>query len=124
MTKDEILNMPAGKDMDRLIAEKVMGWYVSPDGLVDPTHKPGDVFLGDVCSEYPFSKGIAEAWLVVKFLKSNFWSTEIICWDFSERWAVTCEYRTGHGEPRKTLYADAETPMLAICRAALLSINQ
>src|SRR5688572_25998134 len=26
MTRDEILNMPAGRKMDALIAEKVMGW--------------------------------------------------------------------------------------------------
>jgi hypothetical protein len=26
MTRDEILNMPAGREMDALVAEKVMGW--------------------------------------------------------------------------------------------------
>lgn len=36
MTKDEILKMEAGREMDDLVAEKVMGWhkgnYVYPDG--------------------------------------------------------------------------------------------
>lgn len=32
MTRDEILNMPAGREMDALIAEKVMGFYFNTYG--------------------------------------------------------------------------------------------
>jgi hypothetical protein len=28
MTRDEIMNMPEGKEMDELVAEKVMGWHL------------------------------------------------------------------------------------------------
>ena len=29
MTRDEILSMPAGRELDALIAEKVMGWFIT-----------------------------------------------------------------------------------------------
>jgi hypothetical protein len=131
MTKDEILNIPDGREMDALISRDVFGMKIDKtfkgEWVVNPTYtdifgKHQDTAIGWPPNSY--STNISVAWEVVEFLKRNFWSTEIICWDFSERWVVTCEYRTGHGEPKKTLYADAETPMLAICRAALLSVNQ
>ena len=40
MTRDEILNMPAGREMDALIAEKVMGWTWR---AFQPAHVPGEL---------------------------------------------------------------------------------
>jgi hypothetical protein len=34
MTKEEILNMPAGREMDALVAEKVFGYKINWDGGV------------------------------------------------------------------------------------------
>jgi hypothetical protein len=43
MTKDEILNMPAGKEIDALVAEKVMGWnwVFRPDNVPEYSNIDG-----------------------------------------------------------------------------------
>jgi hypothetical protein len=124
MTRDEILNTPAGRELDALVAEKVMELKV--DYEFSDVLEPRVPFLVDKYDEWGYlpnySTDIAAAWEVVEFLRRKFWSTNIVCWDYSVKWVVTCEYRTGHGEPKKTLYADADTAPLAICRAALLAV--
>jgi hypothetical protein len=136
MTRDEILNMPAGEEIDKLIAEKVMGWHIQEEKGGRNQWLDSDGHYQHMVSRYDGyedaedfeticwhpSESILWAWEVVEFLRRRFWSTNIVCWDFSDKWVITCEHRTGHGEPKKTLYADAETAPLAICRAALLAV--
>ena len=47
MTRDEIMNMSAGREMDMLIADKVMGWILRGDGLY--TTDPNDNSLFGNC---------------------------------------------------------------------------
>jgi hypothetical protein len=97
MTREEILNMPAGREMDALIAERVFktteddDW--GSDGLLS------------------FSTDIAAAWQVVEKLKPNYPLLDMYC---IGDWASSF----GDGEWG---YGYAETAPLAICRAALIA---
>lgn len=130
MTRDEIVNMPAGREMDALVAEKVMGEpkpiYVHPNLHIE---YPKESTLGnwrcyniyehgDVCewNPLPFSTDIASAWEVVEKLCNKY---HVSIWtDF-----------THYGTALRTLGIDelvevtaAPTAPLAICRAALLAV--
>ena len=113
MTRDEILNMPAGREMDALIAENVMGYqwgYKHAFSTLPTWSKNGIVVtLGD------YSTDISAAWEVVEKLrgkrvmeisitKKSFWCTV---------------YATGRNINEK-----ADTAPLAICRAALLAVME
>ena len=135
MTRDEILNMPAGYKMDLLIAETVMIWDLE--------------FPQVELKHYKFSKDIAAAWRVVEKLELTL--VPISVYETEYEWDVT------RGQPIKTWWAVlhatsdpsvylpveqydkewkgwveiiddritldmvAETAPLAICRAALLA---
>ena len=120
MTREEIERMPAGREMDRLIAEKVMGWKSdgshSSDGLpIYHTYQNGsrDVWLRD----WKPSSDIAAAWQVAEKLRNEWGSFDLraglqwFCWsDVDNRIA---------GE---VVAASADTASLAICRAALIEM--
>ena len=95
MTREEILNMPAGREMDALIAKFVM--------KVDSPH--------DV---YKFSTDIADAWTVVEKMNS-------IKMDTDEGYQIRAKFLFGiqmlHGKEEKEA-------SLAICRAALLAVME
>jgi hypothetical protein len=93
MTREEILNMPAGREMDALIAEKV----IDPDW----------VKLKNLCPHY--STDIAAAWELVEKMKYFTLYRGDGYWE--------CEYSGQYLES-----IDAETAPLAICRAALLAV--
>jgi hypothetical protein len=109
MARDEILNMEAGREMDALVAEKVMGYERVPD--IKP-YGFGDAWLQH------YSTDIAAAWQVVGKLENNdFW------WEASNvvpnsdpivyEWKFVTVGRQGE--------ACEFTAPLAICRAALLA---
>jgi hypothetical protein len=101
MTHEEILNMPAGREMDALIAEKVMG-----------------VKLFCFCP----STDIAAAWQVVDYFAKKYGD---VCLEM-----VLVENETLTGQEwcvSLRLDADialADTAPLAICRAALLAVKE
>ena len=115
MTRDEILNMPAGRELDVLVANKVLGivptkWH--------PLENPWDEI-----PLRPYSTDIAAAWKVVERLH--------------EKGFYTGFYRNGKGATDKRgnfienwgvdigcviELADQPTLPLAICRAALLAV--
>jgi NAD dependent epimerase/dehydratase family enzyme len=115
--------MPAGREMDRLIAEKVMNWYVSPSGMVDRQHKPGDIFLNDVCETWEPSTNIAAAWEVAEKLK-----IVVIPLSDNKGWAAQADEEfdpdLGWYERPVEEWVNAETAPLAICRAALIEITE
>lgn len=59
MTRDEILSMPAGREMDALIAEKIMGWKYNQLG--DAWIRTGESWIG--CNEFQPSVIFGEAFL-------------------------------------------------------------
>lgn len=109
-------NLPAGPELDRLIAEKVMGWTFEAElgnyWLEDGT---------DVCRvligghEYwrP-STNIAHAWEVVEHLRPD---KIIRLSDDVDRWVAFFVFAGWRGQ------FNAPTAPLAICRAALAAVS-
>ena len=111
MTRDEILNMEAGREMDALIAEKVMGLRVIRADW-EP-HNRGIKF--DDFGNY--SQDIAAAWEVVEKLRLTI--TPNHCYPVVKaRWCVDTELK-GKND---IWLVGAETAPLAICKAALLAV--
>ncbi len=113
MTHNEILNMPAGREMDALIAEKIFGNFV---------HRlsGGKYGIGSLMLEIPnYSTDIADAWEVAEKLhKENdifdVWHEKDTGFDW---W---CEVVNNGGG----WSANAKNAPLAICRAALLAVME
>ena len=135
--------MKAGRELDALVAEKVMGWdgchsiHYCEDTWYNYCKNPGcyatgadeDEMIGSWdggeppipgCKGYPpYSTSIAEAWLVVE--KFDTW--EVHRWydpkykRYDGDFYVSC-YLTKH-DPEMFGEATADTAPLAICRAAL-----
>lgn len=126
MTRDEILNMPAGHEMDKLITEFVFGMRLEKNhGLSGGFYWVGNgVQFGDMrMREVPdYSTDISDAWNVFeKFTKEPFaWHVETVNLSDGklEYWA--CLWGD-HGSSIVEYSASAETASLAICRAALLA---
>jgi hypothetical protein len=102
MTRDEILNMPAGREIDSLIAVRV----------IDPEWEK----VLSACPKY--STDIAAAWEVVDKMRKSFWVASLVA--DTNLWRVTF-YTHTH---RKTHEAINESAPLAICRAALLAVTK
>jgi hypothetical protein len=118
MTRDEILNMPAGREMDALVAEKVFGrktaWFSGPGGPVITGGTMAKVSTWTPIK--PYSTDIAAAWEVVEKMISNGWR-------FYLRAVGTyfeVEFQKGGSDGIHTGYIDAETFPLAVGRAAIL----
>ncbi len=99
MTCDEIMNMPEGREMDALIAERVMG-------------KTGNL-VKEIYLDY--STDIAAAWKIVEWCRDK-WSIEITDEPMGD-YIVALWSRTHF----KEWYSRSESAPLAICRAALLT---
>jgi hypothetical protein len=103
--------MPAGREMDRLIAEKVMGWSVNGVTAYSPTGSANDASR-DWCLHY--STEIAAAWEVVEVCLEKFGTFSIM------RHGWPGEKGEGYvvymGAVVKAYGGDIA---LAICRAAL-----
>ncbi len=141
MTRDDILNMPAGYEINKLIAINVMGW-----ALVNNHGAAGGKFwighggsFGDMPERYlpDFSGEIAPAFSVVE--KINLMIAENILEIENDYNYLTLEcvgYTTGYAASFDCLLdhewfenitnykyaARADTAPLAICRAALLAV--
>jgi hypothetical protein len=136
MTKDEILNMPAGRVMDALVAEKIMeqmdfshiGFFWSEGTTFDG--KDGwsgfqcprcNAERGDreKCVEH-YSTNIFDAWEVVeKFVSNNYSIPQIYRMDEDDYWHVALRVAGDQG----FIDAEANTVSLAICRAGLLAME-
>ena len=110
VTQDDILEMEAGRELDALVAEKVMGWQnidiyaqIRTSSSVGAGIEPGNEFPTDL----PFySTSIADAWEIVKKLYLT------VAPYSDNKW---------HAADGKVI-AFASTASLAICRAALLTM--
>jgi hypothetical protein len=129
MTRDEILNMPAGREMDKLIAIEI---FKLPEIELDDANCPycgEEMWHGQYrarctnCNEWryspykEYSSEIADAWEVVEKMQGDWWKMEFLTGihvaEF-EKPNMKCEDQTYHE-------AQADTMPLAICRAALLT---
>ena len=114
MNKDEISNMPAGREMDALVAEYVMGWEtISFESEIIPNHivsgwndeKRKEIVRS--CYWQP-SEDISAAWDVLAKLNLTDFCIEKV----GEHYCVNLTVESACGE----------TAPLAICRACLLAV--
>jgi hypothetical protein len=132
MTHDEIMKLEAGRELDALVAEHVMGWVWrdtwNNDGTLSATWlRPENVFnygvrvkAGEVSylAGLPrYSTDIAAAWQVVGKLQSP----PDECF-FEITMTPTIPHNGGHCWHTRIggFFAHAPTAPLSICRAALL----
>jgi hypothetical protein len=134
--------LAAGRELDSLVAEKVMGWTQSDDTRGSGfTVKDGNgkglgwwrfdqPRLGD--AQPHFSTSIADAWLVVEKMRETGWvycivqsypeNAEEPSWDDSTMrvrwWVEFSRYRS----PIEVTSPECESPALAICLAALKAV--
>lgn len=117
MTREEILNMPAGREMDVLIAEKLNLFL----DIKESTQ--GDYFHEDKALYFrPFSTDIAAAWEVVeKMIRDghNFVASQSS--EKGRRPHVIFTNAKDEEDRNEWQYEDSFP--LAICRAALLAVN-
>ena len=125
MTRDEILAMEAGDEMNALIAE-LMGWtrheqpFTSKWGRVyewrPPEGSSYDMFL----APHDWSTSIAAAWEVVEkvceqhSLYFRLHRSADVVWAMFDRWCESRLFVQAQAEPQQ--------PALAISRAALLAV--
>ena len=145
MTRDDILKMEVGREMDALVAEKVMEWKRAHYDYVFWQQTAAEPLLrycsstlimnnGDEIPNYyqPFhpSRDIAAAWEVVKQFrdKDSRWCPSIF-WDDDDGlsvgyWNADFTYYGDTSEEFKSDEAIGGTAPLAICRAALLAVME
>ncbi|MNI36911.1 hypothetical protein D3C73_909790 [compost metagenome] len=115
MTREEILAMEPGRELDVLVEKYVFGNQISwmQDEYSDPVPVAG--VHGYIIDHY--STDISAAWEVVEKLQESHLYTDIrTCADFYEVWI------TIHREGNQTeTFASPKLPE-AICKAALLAV--
>ena len=113
--------MKPGRELDALIAEKVMGetvtWGGDPGGTIIPWVGEPDGIQGE-CP--PYSTDIAAAWAVVE--KDDGWGFD---WRL-KRWAASSKPWTCTADritDSRRFYVEAVTAPLAICLVALRAVE-
>lgn len=121
MTEPEIMEMPAGRALDILIAEQVLGWMPEQGGW-HAQQEDGKIVWISADTRFPFSTEIFAAWDVVLATRKRDWWWQIESHhgkDGGWQGSVWTDHKSDPEETRAICW-DAETPQLAICRAALL----
>ncbi len=138
MTKDEITSMPAGIEMDTLIATKVMGISVIAFNTALCPYCGSEMrYCGirswcSACNEWrysaykDYSDDMSAAWEVVEKIGEKKYRQFYLCTNFSSEFGnqfyAEIFENNGDGESMEFIVcsATADTASLAICRAALL----
>ena len=95
--------MPAGTEMDRCVAEKVMGW------------DPSEWHQGQDCRRWKPSNDIAHAWEVVEKIRDRY--------AVSLHAGILPSGFTPYAAMVKGIKSYADTAPLAICRAVLKAVE-
>jgi|SRR3990170_3002803 len=137
--REYITQLSAGRDMDELVAARVMGWSYDPAsdlpgvlaGSGKATYLESGLFFWwttpDGRHRYTppeFSADIAAAWQVVEKLRESLPVIRLSSGDIMGKlWQfhVADRYRDRSFDGDRDYFANAETPALAICRTALLA---
>jgi len=137
--REYITQLSAGRDMDELVAARVMGWSYDPAsdlpgvlaGSGKATYLESGLFFWwttpDGRHRYTppeFSADIAAAWQVVEKLRESLPVIRLSSGDIMGKlWQfhVADRYRDRSFDGDRDYFANAETPALAICRTALLT---
>lgn len=122
--------MEAGRQLDAMIAEKVMGYAHPPWQAGAKTANPnGCHWSCSVCNPAPFSSSIAAAWQVVEkrshsgvdFYLERHPNGETHWARFNDTTQGT--FNADGCQDKRLGDADAQTAPLAICRAALKAVQ-
>ena len=125
----EIYDMPAGRDLDRLIAEKVMDWgdfWTDPQGILLYGNPPHNTIEDDRIPVPYYSTDMSAAWTIVEKLR-DMWTAAT---EPSSGWQDDFEHPFDDHEffERLHRWADRRWPWAFlyvtphdICRAALLA---
>ncbi len=125
MTRDEILKMEAGDEMNLLVAEKVIGWSKriprpgwwnckSSDYALE--NENGDTIC-PTCQIPNYSVSIEHSWEVVDKLKKEWIVTITI-----EQFETSVHLGKNYASKPIEITIDGETSPVAICRASLLAV--
>lgn len=112
MSEGEIDAMPAGREMDCLVAEKVMGWQRAPEYQFPNWLRPDGCWVWS-SAIMPYSTNIAHAWDVVERITRVPQSLEEL-----RRAANTKFYYWWEANSDLCCHSAPEAALL-ICRAAL-----
>lgn len=123
--------MEAGPEMDRLIAEKVMGWRRSVQVSVSLDRHGRSVWrdskgIEAARNDLPaFSTDMAAAWQVVEALQERGWHLTLAHDDYTNKWSAMFWRKTGDMpfDPVAHYIVDDLEPATAICRAALKAVE-
>ena len=116
----DIDTMSAGREMDALVAEKVMGWKLHPDGHCDDCRALGEPIFESpdgFCPADAFSTWIDPAWEVVEKLRKEGMVVELSLGPYG--YHNLCIIRRYTDITRYKGIAKADTAPLVICRVAL-----
>jgi hypothetical protein len=126
MPRDEVLGLKPGRELDALIAEKVMGFRCVVDkgngnvswiayGVYGETHTPPMAWKKWNYKVPPYSTDIAAAWEVVEKMSEQWPQYQLA--KIEDGWSVMWGF-DGYGWPEAT----GKTAPEAICKAALLAV--
>ena len=132
----QVDEMEAGRELDALVAEKVMGWRRVSDGqfyfwpskeMVEALRMSHpDLLAVDYFAAPEFSADIAAAWKVVEKMYSDGWTVSVGSLAAKPRgWRCTVSHMHADDFYRhpESYEANADTAPLAICRAVLKAVG-
>lgn len=135
MTRDEILNMPAGREIDALIEENIFKSVSCNNWAIQRYYPEEWIRINSSCEHercHPlgfvprYSTDISAAWEVVeKFVEQDCKCHIYRYGNWNKKDGKRC-WQVFLGDNKYNLfpYAEADTAPLAICRAALLAISK
>ena len=115
--------MNPGRELDALVAGKVMGWKRLDLGPINGIRwKKGNRMIE---SEHPFSYStdISAAWEVVEKFECLY-LFRCVSGPFEGKYECKLVFEEGPDNDKRRFYAVAETAPLAICRAGLRTVAQ
>lgn len=120
MTPEE-LALPAGRDLDILVAERVLGWVWEP---IKTDAYNWRVDGGPRGEMVPWSStSIAAAWRVVEEMRRRGWGACISSQPESDGWHVTFHRPSEKVDATIAVVGEGACPLpLTICRAALRAV--
>jgi hypothetical protein len=115
-------DMPAGPEMDRLVAKNVLGWVQDEDVPLWVPPAPDERRNWGACwvDGWPdwlpeYSTDFSSAWVVLEKMRAMFASVSV-SWDKN---GCSCSLIAGDG----SIFENAPSAPLAICRAALIAME-
>jgi hypothetical protein len=134
MTPDEVGALPAGPELDALVAERVFllarvvrargsdatrpVWTDNP-AICDGAWTTGE--LERYGAPAPYSTDIAAAWEVARWLRERWWGFTLAA---GLEWHCYADEAAKSGTWGGGAWGSGLTPELAICRAALLEVTR